>query len=54
MKFSVNPGGWSGSGLENTVIPRGLYQFWIKRVCLGMVGAHGRAPHTESPRDCGF
>ena len=27
LKFSANPGVWSGSGLENTVIPRGYYLF---------------------------
>ena len=32
-----------------------LYQFWIKRVCFGHGGAHGRAPLRNNPGlSCGF
>ena len=36
-------------------ILQGLYQFWIKRVCFGHGGAHGRAPLRNNPGlSCGF
>ena len=48
-------GSKGGKGGKAVFLITDLYQFWIKRVCFGHGGAHGRAPLRNNPGlSCGF